>query len=115
LKGIPGLWSLTWKNIKNRPYRNIATILCYAFVAGSLISAYFLVGGATNSLDLGFSRMGSDLLVVPEEYSESVEAIILKGQPSTFSFDRQYLNVIQEVEGVAEASPQLYIQTLSAS
>jgi putative ABC transport system permease protein len=110
-----GLWNLTWKNIRNRPYRNIATMLCYAFVAGSLISAYFLIGGTTNSLDLGFSRMGSDLLVVPEEYSESVEAIILKGQPSTFSFDHQYLDVIQEVEGVDKASPQLYVQTLSAS
>ena len=115
MKGMIGLWNLTWKNIRNRPYRNIATMLCYAFVAGSLISASFLVGGATSSLNSGFSRMGADLMVVPQEYSESAEAIILKGQPSTFSFDRQYLVSIQEVEGVDKASPQLYVQTLSAS
>ncbi|MDD1676225.1 MAG: ABC transporter permease [Methanomicrobiales archaeon] len=110
-----GLGSLTWNNLRNRPYRNIATMLCFAFIAGSLISAHFLVGGATNSLHSGLSRIGADLLVVPREYSATAEAVILKGQPSTFVFDSSHLEEVARIQGVDRAAPQLYIQTLSAS
>ncbi len=53
------------RNIKKRSYRNIATILCFAFVAASILSARYLIIGTTNCLNVGISRIGADLIVVP--------------------------------------------------
>jgi putative ABC transport system permease protein len=103
---------LAWKNVKNRPFRNIATILCFAFVAASLFSAQYLIGGASHSLEEGTSRMGADMMVVPSQYIALGETVILRGEPSSFFFRMASFEGIAGVEGVEQASPQIYIATL---
>jgi putative ABC transport system permease protein len=103
------------QNLLNRPYRNIATIFAFAFIAATLFSSQYLMDGAQTSLDSGMSRMGADILVVPEEYAAASQTIILNGQPSSFFFDDTNLEKISLVSGVAKASPQIYIATLFAS
>jgi putative ABC transport system permease protein len=61
------------------------------------------------------SRMGADILVVPEEYAAAGQTIILNGQPSSFFFEGTNLEKISQIPGVAKASPQIYIATLFAS
>jgi putative ABC transport system permease protein len=106
---------LVLRNVRNRPYRSIATVLCFAFVASSVLSARYLSSGTTNSLHAGISRLGADLMVVPTGFSSEEEAIILGGQPSTFLFNYTPVPEILRVDGVAEASPQIYIATLQAA
>ncbi|MDD1719515.1 MAG: FtsX-like permease family protein [Methanoregulaceae archaeon] len=110
----PGFSFLTllMRNIRNRPYRNGATVLCFAFVAATLFSAHYMIGGAAYSLDTGITRLGADLLVVPEQYAPDTDAIILKGEPSTFFFSSTALERAATVPGVARASPQIYVATL---
>lgn len=104
-----------WRTLANRPYRSIATIFSFACIAATLFSSQYLVDGAQASLDAGMSRMGADILVVPEEYAAAGQTIILNGQPSSFFFARANLEKIAQVPGVAQASPQIYIATLVAS
>ena len=103
------------RNIRRRPYRNITTILCFAFVAASILSARYLISGTTNSLNVGISRMGADLIVVPANSTAADEAAVLTGQPTTFFFNDNPVPEIMRVPGVAAVSPQLYIATLRAS
>ncbi|HEX3000964.1 MAG TPA: FtsX-like permease family protein, partial [Methanoregula sp.] len=103
------------RNLSNRPFRNIATIVAFAFIAATLFSSPYLVHGAQESLDDGMSRMGADILVVPDEYEAAGQTIILNGQPSSFFFDQANLEKISRIPGVAKASPQIYIATLFAS
>ncbi len=103
------------RNLSNRPYRNIATVFAFAFIAATLFSSQYLIDGAQASLNTGMSRMGADILVVPQEYAAEGQTIILNGQPSSFFFDSANLEKISRVPGVAEASPQIYIATLFAS
>jgi len=110
-----GFFSLIWRNIANRPYRNIATVFAYAFIAATLFSSQYLIDGAQQSLDSGMSRMGADILVVPEKYAAAGQTIILNGQPSSFFFDSANREKISRIPGVAKASPQIYIATLFAS
>lgn len=110
-----GFSRLLVRNLSNRPYRNIATIFAFAFIAATLFSSQYLMNGAQTSLDTGMSRMGADILVVPEEYAAAGQTIILNGQPSSFFFDAANLEKISRVPGVAKASPQIYIATLFAS
>jgi putative ABC transport system permease protein len=110
-----GFLRLLGRNLTNHPYRNIATIFAYAFIAASLFSSQYLISGATTSLDTGMSRMGADVLVVPEEYAAAGQTIILAGQPSSFFFNDTAYEKISRIQGVAKASPQIYIATLFAS
>jgi putative ABC transport system permease protein len=108
-------FTLLIRNIAHRTFRNIATIFAFAFIAAALFSSQYLIDGAINSLDTGMSRMGADILVVPEDYAAAGQTIILNGQPSSFFFDGDNLEKISRIPGVAKASPQIYIATLFAS
>jgi putative ABC transport system permease protein len=108
-------FSLVVQNLKNRPYRNIATVFAFAVIAATLFSSLYLADGAKQSLDSGMSRMGADILVVPEEYAGAGQTVILIGQPNSFFFDDSGFERISRIPGVAKASPQIYIATLFAS
>jgi putative ABC transport system permease protein len=103
------------RNLSNRPYRNIATIFAFAVIAATLFSSQYLMNGAQASLDTGMSRMGADILVVPEDYAPAGQSIILNGEPSSFFFDGANLEKVSRIPGVSKASPQIYIATLYAS
>jgi putative ABC transport system permease protein len=110
-----GFFRLLVRNLANRPSRNIATIFAFAFIAATLFSSQYLMNGAQASLDTGMSRMGADILVVPEEYAAAGQTVILTGQPSSFFFNDSNYKKISRIPGVAKASPQIYIATLFAS
>jgi putative ABC transport system permease protein len=110
-----GFFRLLVQNLANHPYRNIATIFAFAFIAATLFSSQYLMNGAQASLDKGMSRMGADILVVPEEYIAAGQTVILSGQPSSFFFENSNYEKISRIPGVAKASPQIYIATLFAS
>jgi putative ABC transport system permease protein len=110
-----GFFLLLVRNLANHPYRNIATIFAFAFIAATLFSSQYLMNGAQESLDTGMSRMGADILVVPEAYAAAGQTVILSGQPSGFFFEDANFEKISRIPGVAKASPQIYIATLFAS
>ena len=110
-----GFFRLLVRNLANHPYRNIATIFAFACIAATLFSSQFLMNGTTASLDRGISRMGADILVVPEEYVAAGQTVILSGQPSSFFFEDTNYDKISSIHGVEKASPQIYIATLFAS
>jgi putative ABC transport system permease protein len=109
-----GYWQFIWKNIRRRSFRNIATILTFAVVAGSIIGAFFLTEGAGNSAQAGMNRLGADLLVVPEKYQAETDAIIITGKPSTFLLNSSALKEVSVITGVEKAAPQTFIATLNA-
>ncbi|MFA5236720.1 MAG: FtsX-like permease family protein [Methanoregula sp.] len=102
------------KNIASRPVRNGALFICFAFIAASLFVGHVLMAGATASVQQELSRLGADIVVVPAQYTSESEAVLLRGEPSTFFFDRSVIYKVQNVSGVAQAAPQTYIATLPA-
>jgi len=105
-------FQLVARNIANRPYRNIATIFAFAIITATLFSAQYLMSGAQASLDTGISRMGADLLVIPEEDTQAAQTVILMGEPTSFFFKDSGFERIARLPGVAKASPQIYVATL---
>jgi putative ABC transport system permease protein len=106
---------LVWRGLKKKPLQNICVLLCFALIGALLFSALSLMGGTVESLETGISRMGADLLVVPEEDVHEGEAIILRGEPSTFFFTNINISDLEDIQGVDTVSPQIYIASLSAS
>jgi len=106
---------LVFTNIRRRPYRNIATILCFAFIASSFLSARYLISGTNNSLDVGLAKMGADIMVVPQQAGLVGQNVLLTGEPSSFIFENSPELAISNVAGVSKLESQVYLATLSAS
>jgi putative ABC transport system permease protein len=109
------MFHLIRKNIAYRPVRNGALIFCFAIIASSLFAGNYILAGATDSVESGISRLGADIIVVPTAYEGKSEAVLLRGEPSTFFFDHNVVPSIQSVQGVKKVAPQLYIATLDTA
>lgn len=106
---------LVGQNVRNRPFRSLATIFACAIIASTFFSSQYLMSGAQQSLDAGISRMGADILVAPTEYAHAGQTVLLTGEPTTFFLEGSSVEKISRIPGVAKASPQIYIATLHAS
>jgi putative ABC transport system permease protein len=105
--------------IRNKPGRNLATVFCFAFIAANIFSGQFLLSGAVGGVERGISRMGADHIVVPVQYlittgysGGASTGAIVSVNPSVFRVNKSIMDIIGNVSGVAETSPQLYVSTL---
>ncbi len=117
MSGAPefGFVRLVGQNVRNRPFRSLATIFACAIIASTFFTSQYLMSGAQQSLDAGISRMGADILVAPAGYAHAGQAVLLTGEPTTFFLDGSSVGAIAGIPGVAKVSPQIYIATLHAS
>ncbi|MDO5732593.1 MAG: ABC transporter permease [Eubacteriales bacterium] len=60
-------------------------------------------------------RLGADILLVPAGYDSKIQSAILRGEPTDAYFPERELDELAKIEGIEAYSPQLYVQTLSAS
>ena len=108
------LFNIARMNLKRQPIRT-------AFLSFLIFSLSFVLFFGTflmKSLNCGLSslsdRLGADIIVVPQGYDTKIEGVLLRGEPNTFYFDISAVEKIRSVNGVVQASPQLFIATLSA-
>jgi putative ABC transport system permease protein len=104
---------LVVRNLGYRPFRHLAMILVFALIAATLFSAQYLAGGAAESLDRGTGWLGADLIVIPGDSGAAGETSLLTGRPSMFFFNNTGFDTISRIPGVARASPQILITSLS--
>lgn len=107
---------LSVKNLKRKPVRTVALILLSAFLTFSVFGGSIIVMSLQNGLASYESRLGADIVVVPNEARTkgSLESILLQGIPGYFYMDSACLEKIRAVEGVENASPQFFLASSSA-
>ena len=106
--------SIALKNLKRRPVRSWCMIFFVFMLASSLFLSSVLTDSLSDSLEKTTNRMGAHVIVVPEEYEKDMSDALFQGEISSFTFDRKWVDSILTVEGIAKASPQLYLKTLAA-
>ena len=84
-------------------------------LAASLFMSSVLVDSMEASLEKTVNRIGADVIVVPKEYESSMADSLFMGELCNFSFDSKWVEDIKNVDGIEAISPQLYMQTMSAS
>ena len=106
--------------LKNRPGRNLATILCFAYIAANIYSAQYFMAGAAGNAEKGISRMGADSIVVPAQYEVFIKGNqmgpatangIIRVEPSNFRVSNDIMDKIRKVPGISDMSPQLFVVT----
>ncbi|MDR2434468.1 MAG: FtsX-like permease family protein [Treponema sp.] len=107
--------TLALQNLKAKPARSaclitIAAVLAFVLFGGSILALNFSRGLETMS-----KRFGADLMIVPEGAGENAQAVLLRGEPKYFYFDAGIAGRVAAAEGIACASPQFFLTSLSES
>ncbi|MBI5696643.1 MAG: FtsX-like permease family protein [Nitrospirae bacterium] len=110
-----GLFYLAVRNIRRKLFRTVSIMLSVAVVAGTLFSATMVIYSVKRSIAVGTERLGADILVVPADDETKARGVLVSGEPSTFYMDRSVLDKVKAVEGVAQVSPQVFIESSSFS
>jgi len=103
------------KNLQRRPVRTWCMVFFVFMLAASLFMSSVLVDSMEASLEKTVNRIGADVIVVPKEYESSMADSLFMGELCNFSFDSKWVEDIKNVDGIEAISPQLYMQTMSAS
>jgi putative ABC transport system permease protein len=118
----PGMDYLTFisAGIRNKIGRNLAAAFVFALIAANIFSGQYLIAGAVGSIDQGVSRMGTDLLLVPLDYTRFLQAsgsdntmAIVSVIPSTYRMDSGIMDDVRKVRGVAGVSEQLFVAAVN--
>ena len=108
-------FQLALKNISGNAFRNGVVSLCALLLAAFALFITLVIRGAESSLRLTIDRLGADIVVVPEGSEAKIESALLMGVPARFWMPKEDLNKIAAIPGVEDASPQLYLATLTGA
>lgn len=106
---------LACRNLSHRRARTTFLIAFVFILAASLMASNVLTESMKKCIERTVDRIGADVIVAPEEFSADLSDSLFSGERCSFYFDRKFMSDIEEVEGIEEISPQLYIATLAAS
>jgi putative ABC transport system permease protein len=101
------------RNLKSHQCRAVAVIIAFTLIAATLFSTQYLDSGAAEGLDHGTAWLHADLMVVPDHSLSEGENSLLTGAPAMFFFNDTDSRNISRIPGVANASPEILVATLS--
>lgn len=81
-------------------------VLAVALGSGAVFASFTVAEGIRASVEVGFSRMGADLIVVPEDTLVNITSALLTVQPTDSTFDAHVMDQVAQIAGVARVAPQ---------
>ncbi|MBQ6174104.1 MAG: ABC transporter permease [Clostridia bacterium] len=107
---------LPLRNLLRRPGRTAALTVLVVFLALSLFAGSVIVMSLNSGLGSLENRLGADLIVVPATARGKVdpEKIWLQGTTGYYYMSASKLEEIRGMQGVAQASAQVYLASLRA-
>ncbi len=111
------LKTLPWRNLKGYAGRTAATALFSALMAVAVFGGSMVALGVSQGLDTVQRRLGADIVVTPADAASDFDAqtFLVQAEPSYFYMDVGKLAEVAAVDGVAQASPQLFLASAKAS
>ena len=110
-------FDLALKNLKKRPGRTVALVLLIAFLAFTIFSGSIIVLGLQNGLDNYESRLGADIVVVPNSAVShgSLDDIMLQGITGNYYMRGADYTKIKNMEGINKVTAQFFLASAKAS
>ena len=110
--------NISYVAIKNLQRKQTRTWLLFAIVtivSCTLFASTLFLRSIANALRIGTSRLGADILVVPENAETRARTALLSGEPTHFLMEKTILDRVRTVDGVRAATPQLFVKPTSFS
>lgn len=111
---INNIKAIIKNNIK---YKRISwtTLLIIVVVTSVFYVSMQITMGINSGLNQGIDRLGADILLLPKEISANAEQTLFTGIPMNIYMPADVLNQVRKLDGVKEATPQFFTQTLNSS
>jgi len=110
---MPTLFSFAFKNIKRKPLRTGILMFAIALLVSALVFSLSFVQRVNGSIKKTSARLGADVLVVPTNARGAAEEILLENRIKTFYMKRSILDRVRALPGVAKATEQVYLVTVT--
>ena len=110
---LRSLTGLALRNMAGNELRSWLLGLCAFCIAAFAVTTVLVVHGAQDSLRLAADRLGADVVVVPRGAETQVDGALLMGTVSKTWMPSADIARIAAIRGVAVASPQVYLESLS--
>jgi putative ABC transport system permease protein len=102
--------SLSLQNLARRRSRTALLVVAVAVSSAIVFAGAVLVRSIAISTAIGFSRMGADLMVVPDGTPTNITSALLTVEPAARPLDRNMLERA-DLSGVRRAAPQRVLRT----
>jgi putative ABC transport system permease protein len=110
-----GIWlllgSIALQNLARRKARSLLLAIAVAICSGAVFTGAVLMRSIESSMDVGFTRLGADLLVVPEGALTNITAALLTAEPTDLTLDSAIVDRIAGLKGIRRIAPQLVFRT----
>lgn len=106
---------IAFSNLKKKPFRTAAMLAVIALSSAVLLGSLILTSSLKNGIYGIQSRLGADLMIIPEGSEQEMEGILLYGSPNYFYMDKNIEEIVHSVEGIESASSQTYLASVSES
>lgn len=95
---------------------NLFLVAAVSLIATLLFVQVVLVSSASQSIEVGFSLLNADYLVVPAKKSLAISRALVTGEPFKFYFSsKRIFEKVRKVEGVGKVAPLLILESAPAS
>lgn len=108
------LFRIAILNLRHSLTRTVGLVFFTAILSFVLFGGSILMIGLQKGLRTMKDRMGADVMIVPLENTNDMEAILLKGEPSCFYFKKTLESKVKALEGVGLCSSQFFLTSLDA-
>lgn len=97
---------LAAQNLFRRPARTCLLVLTVAVGVAALFTTHLVKQSIEESMAVGFSRMGADLLIVPRDTLVNLTAALLTVEPTPHTLDARLAEEVARLPGVRMVAPQ---------
>jgi putative ABC transport system permease protein len=105
------LGSLALQNLGRRKARTFLLLAAVAICSGAVFTGAVLMRSIENSMDLGFTRLGADMLIIPEGTLTNITAALLTAEPTDLTLDTSIVDRLAGLKGIRRTAPQLIFRT----
>ena len=105
------LTRLALQNLGRRTARTVLLLMAVAICAGAIFTGTVLLRSIEGSMAVGFTRLGADMLVVPQGTLTNITAALLTAEPTELTLDNAMLGRLSGLKGIRRIAPQLVFRT----
>jgi putative ABC transport system permease protein len=105
------LGSLALQNLGRRKARTLLLVAAVGICTGAVFTGAVLLRSIESSMDIGFTRLGADLLVIPDGTLTNITAALLTAEPTDLTLGSDMLGHLAALKGVRRIAPQLIFRT----
>ena len=116
MKSALKLNSIPMKNMRTHPVRTMILILLVIAQAACVMGGLMLTRSMRREMTLAEARLGADILVYPSAAMSKISSktLLMQGSPVEVWKDRSILSRMDDCDGIAAVSYQLYIRDSTA-